>query len=52
LQNRWHTDFSKQFISVVGVKGSLGVVVYQFEPGGVDANFFYAILEQLATAMP
>lgn len=51
-QNRWHTDFSKQFNNVVGVKGSLGMVVYQFEPGGVDTNFFYAILEQLATAMP
>lgn len=51
-QNRWHTDFSKQFISVVGVKGSLVAMVYQFEPGGVDTNFFYALLEQLAMAMP
>lgn len=50
-QNWWHTDFSKRFFSAVGMKGTVAVFVYQFEPSGVDGNFFYAIIEKLAQAI-
>jgi len=47
-QNCWHTDFSKKFFSVVGVKGKLAVLVYQFDPAGIDVNRFYSIVEKLS----
>ncbi|GEM_PF-2497882 len=40
--------FPKERFSVVGFKGNIATQVYLFDPKGIDAGFFYAILEKLA----
>jgi len=47
-QNSWHTDFSKKLISIIGIKENFAVLVYQFDPVGIDTNFLFSIFEKLS----
>jgi hypothetical protein len=50
-QNTWQYSLTKNLFSVVGVKDNFAVHVYQFDPTGIDINFFYSIVEKLSRSL-
>jgi hypothetical protein len=47
-QNMRQYGLQKKLISVVGAKGDIAILIYQFAPTGIDIDFFYSIIEEIS----